>query len=65
MIQNTLGSLYQVLKKLFLFSCSQEESIEITKISDFRVLMDLHVLERPERDLTFFRKCLPVYETHI
>lgn len=38
---------------------TQEESVEIEKFFDFRVLMDLRVLKCPV-DLTFFGECLSV-----
>ena len=35
-----------------------KESIGFVKIFDFRFLMDLHILECPEHDLTICGKCL-------
>ena len=37
-----------------------EESIGFVQILDFRFLIDLHVLKRPEHDLTISGKCLSV-----
>ena len=45
----------------FLFSSTLiEERIDFVQIFDFRLLMDLHVLGRPEHELTISGKCLPV-----
>ena len=45
--------------RLFIFFCIQKEKeLEWRKIFDFRFLMDLHVMEYPEHNLTIFGKCL-------
>ena len=52
------------LKFYFLLSSIKiEESISFVQISDFRFLMDLHVLGCPEHDLSISGKCLSVCES--
>ena len=43
-----------------LSSIKIEESIIFVQIFEFRFLIDLHALRRPERDITIFGKCLSV-----
>ena len=51
---------FYIFHEFLLFSIQIEESIGFLQILYFQYLTDLHVLERPEQDLTVSGKCLSV-----